>query len=170
MVNDSIEELMDWDMEPKPESLRWTSIFKDEGTATLRVSGRGKTWDLPFGEVFDVPGYRFHHDGQGFQGAERTMCKCLVSWWRDRFIYRSKTVPMIVKCWRGHGHVYSTALTGSINWPSSGAMLTKVLAWKANILHLTFVPERIQERAGRIAGYGPLTRCASNGRRWVSYS
>ena len=85
MVNDSIEELMDLDMEPKPESLRWTSIFKDEGTATLRVGGRGKTWDLPFGEVFDVPGYRFHHDGKGFQGAERTMCKCLVSWWRDRF-------------------------------------------------------------------------------------
>ena len=36
------------------------------------------------------------------------MCKGLVSWWRDRFIYRSKTVPMIVKYWRGHGHVYST--------------------------------------------------------------
>ena len=35
MVNDSIEELMDLDMEPKRESLWWTSIYKDEGTATL---------------------------------------------------------------------------------------------------------------------------------------
>ena len=40
------------------------------------------------------------------------MCKGLVSWWRVRFIYPSKTVPMIVKYWRGHGHVYSTALNG----------------------------------------------------------
>ena len=109
---------------------------------------KGKLGSLPFGEVFDVPGYRFHRDGKGFQGEERTMCKCLVSWWRDRFIYRSKTVLMIVKCWRGHGHVYSTSLTGSINWPSSGAMLTKVLAWKANILHLTFCARKNSGESG----------------------
>ena len=31
--------------------------------------------------------------GKGSQGAERTVRKGLGSWWRDRFIYRSKTVP-----------------------------------------------------------------------------
>ena len=39
---------------------------------TLRVGGRDKVWDLPFCEVFDVFEYRFHRDGKGFQGAERS--------------------------------------------------------------------------------------------------
>ena len=41
MVNDIIEELLDLDMEPKPESLWWTTTYTDEGTATLRVGSRG---------------------------------------------------------------------------------------------------------------------------------
>ena len=67
---------------------------------TLRVGGRDKVWDLPFCEVFDVFEYRFHRDGKGFQGAERSMCKTLRSWWRDKHIRRSKTVPMTTKCKR----------------------------------------------------------------------
>ena len=83
MVNDIIEELLDLDMEPKPESLWWTSTYKGEDMRTLRVGGRDKVWDLPFCEVSDVFGYRFHRDGKGFQGAERRMCKALRSWWGD---------------------------------------------------------------------------------------
>ena len=107
MVSDIIEELMDLDMEPKRESLWWTSTHKDKEKNPLRVESRNRAWVLPFCEVFDVLGYRFHRDGKGFQGAERTMCKGLRSWWRDKDIYRSKTVPMTVKCKRG--------LNGSIN-------------------------------------------------------
>ena len=116
-VNDIIEELLDLDMERKPESLWRTSTYKHEDKRTLRVGGRDKDWDLTFGEVFDLPGYRFHRDGKGFQGAERSMCKVLRSWWRDTYIYRSKTVPMTTKCKRVHSHVCSTVLNGSINWP-----------------------------------------------------
>ena len=47
MVNDIIEELLDLDMEPKPESLWWTSAHKHEDLTTLRVGSRGKTWDPP---------------------------------------------------------------------------------------------------------------------------
>ena len=61
---------------------------------TLRVGSRARAGELPFREVFDVWGYRYHRDGKGFQGAERTMCKGMGSWWRDKYIYRSKTVPM----------------------------------------------------------------------------
>ena len=39
MVNDIIEELFDLDMEPKAESLWWT---------TLRVGSRGSAWNSPF--------------------------------------------------------------------------------------------------------------------------
>ena len=81
MVNDIIEELLDLDIEPKPESVWWTSTFKDEDMRTLRVGGRDKIWDLAFCEVFDVLGYRFHRDGKGFQGVERSMFKVLRSWW-----------------------------------------------------------------------------------------
>ena len=44
MVNDVIEELMDLDMEPKPESLWWTCSYEEEEEHTLEVSGRGKVW------------------------------------------------------------------------------------------------------------------------------
>ena len=75
MVNDIGEELLDLDMEPKPESLWRTSTYKDEDMTTLRVGSTGKTGDLPFSGVFDVLGYRFRRDGKGSQGAERTLCK-----------------------------------------------------------------------------------------------
>ena len=128
MVNDIIEQLLDLDMEPKPESLWWTCTYRDEDTTTLKVGSTGKTWDLPSREVFEVLGYRYHRDGKGFQGAERTMCKGVGCLWRDKFIYRSKTVPMLTKCWRVLSHVSSTALNGSINWPWSAAMIDKVRA------------------------------------------
>ena len=38
MVNDIIEELLGLDMEPKPESLWWTSTHKHEDMQTLRTS------------------------------------------------------------------------------------------------------------------------------------
>ena len=54
MVNDIFEELLDLDMEPKPESLWRTSTHKHEDMTTLRVGRRGTTWDRPFREVFEV--------------------------------------------------------------------------------------------------------------------
>ena len=76
-------------MEPKPESLWWTSTHKCEDRTTLRVGSRGKTWDLPFREVFEVLGYRCRRDGKGFESAQGTMCKGTGSWWRDKFTDRS---------------------------------------------------------------------------------
>ena len=103
MVNDIIGVLLDLGLEAKPESL--SSTDKHEDMKTLSVGGRDKVWGLPFCEIFDVLGNRFHPDGKGFQGAERSICKALRSWWRVMYIYRSKTVPMTTKCKRIHGHV-----------------------------------------------------------------
>ena len=64
-VNDIIEELLNLDMEPKPESLRWTCSYEEEDQLTLKVGGGGKDWDLPFRKVFEVLGYRFQRDGKG---------------------------------------------------------------------------------------------------------
>ena len=58
--------------------------------------------------------------------------------WRDKYIYRAKTVSMTTKCKRVHSHVFSTVLDGSINWPWSDATIIKVHAWEAQILGLTF--------------------------------
>ena len=113
MAADESEELLDLDMEPKPESLWWTSAHQHGDVRTLSVGGRDKVWDLPFCEIFDVLGYRVCRDGKGFQGAECSMCKALRSWWRDKYIYRSKTVPMSTKRKRVHSHAYSTVLNGS---------------------------------------------------------
>ena len=53
-----IEELLDLDMEPKPESLWWTSTHKHEDMKTFRVGTRGVALELPLREVFEVLGYR----------------------------------------------------------------------------------------------------------------
>ena len=92
MANDIIEELLDLDMEPKPETLRWTCTRKDEDERTLKVWSRGKSWDLPFVEVFDLLVYHFRRTGKGIQGTEKTLRKGMGSWWRDGCIYRGKSV------------------------------------------------------------------------------
>ena len=73
-VKDIIEELLDLDREPKPESLWWTSTCQAEEN-TPKVGTGGFTWDLPFKEVFEVLGYRFHRGGKWSQAADRTLCK-----------------------------------------------------------------------------------------------
>ena len=114
MVKNIIAELLD--MEPKPELLWWTSTHKNEDVTTPQVGCRGKTWDLPFMEVFDVLGYGFYRDGfcrdgKGTQGTEKTSRKGLGGWWRDRYMYRSKSVPMKTMWHRVVSHVFSTAKT-----------------------------------------------------------
>ena len=73
MVNDIIEELLVLDMEPKLESLSWACTYEREDTTTLKVGSRGNTWDLPFREVFEILGYRYHRDGKGIP-RRRTNC------------------------------------------------------------------------------------------------
>ena len=64
MVDEIIEELMDLDMEPKIDSLWWTSTIKDEDKLTLKVKCKGKSWGLLLVEVFDLLGYRFRRTGE----------------------------------------------------------------------------------------------------------
>ena len=80
-------------MEPMPESLWWTSTYKDEDRVTLIVENRDFAWDLPFKEVFEVFGVSVPSRWEGCPGAERTLWICMGSWWRDGHIYRSKTSP-----------------------------------------------------------------------------
>ena len=57
-------------------------------------------------------------------GAERTMCKGLESWWRDKYMYHSRTVlhdDQVQAC----------------PWL---CMINNVRAWEAKILRLTFRP------------------------------
>ena len=53
MVNGFVEELLNLDRNPKPESLWWTSSYEEEDKLTLQVGGGGKDWELPFREVFE---------------------------------------------------------------------------------------------------------------------
>ena len=114
MVNDIIEEQLDLAMEPKPESLWWTSTHTSEDGTTLKVGNRGHTWDLPFREVFDV----------------LVTGKALIV----------QSVPAKTKCHRVVSHVFSTALNCCVNWPWSVTTLTKVLQWDTKILHRAFTP------------------------------
>ena len=143
MVNDVIEELLDLDMEPKPESLWWTCLYEEEEQLTIKVAGQGKEWDLPFREVFDVLGYRFNREGKGAQGVEKTLRKGMGSWWRDVYIYRSRSVPLKTKCQRVVSHVFSTALNGSVNWNLTVAIARMVHYWETKILRLILRPKML---------------------------
>ena len=71
-------------MEPKPESLWWTSTHKHEDVRTLRLGGRDRAWD--WDTVFI---------GTGDSKVPNAPCaRAWVSWWRDEYIYRSKTEKM----------------------------------------------------------------------------
>ena len=66
------------------------------------------------------------------------MCMAMKSWWRDKYIYRAKTVSLEDKCKRVASLVNSTVLNGSINGPWSGTMIHKVCTWESQVLRLTF--------------------------------
>ena len=136
-------------MMAKPEALRWTSTYKAEDRATLKVENRHLAWDLPFIEVFEVLGYRFHRDGQSVQGADRTLCKGVGSWWRDGYIYRSKCLRLKTKRQRVVSHVFGTALNGSVNWPWS--VTTCASGNQKSCVSLS-VLQCTRERVGLIAG------------------
>ena len=48
MVNDIIEELLDLEKEPKPQSPWWTSTYKDDVKATLKVGKQTEHLGPPF--------------------------------------------------------------------------------------------------------------------------
>ena len=163
----SVNNCWTWTCSSKPESLWWTSKYKDEDRATLWVGKEFFMWDLHHKEVFEVPGYRYHRDGKGFQGAERTFCKGMASWWRDRYVYSSKSVPMKTRCQRVLSHVYSTTLNDSVNWSWSIDMLTRVLVWESKFHVSPFAPRCTPERAGQDMNRERAVPCASHGARWA---
>ena len=70
MVNDISVELLDLDMEPKPESLWWTSIHEGEDEGTRKVGRSGESRDLPL--VERSSGYPFPQDwDKGFRERKR---------------------------------------------------------------------------------------------------
>ena len=85
--------------------------------------------------------YRFQRDGKRTQEVEKTLRKGTGSWWRDAFIYRSKSVSPKTKCQRVISHVFSTALNSSANWTWNINNARMVHRWETKILRLTFRPK-----------------------------
>ena len=121
------------------------------GGTTLNMENRSQTWDWPFMEVFDVLGHRFHRDGEGGQGIEKTLRKGVGNWWRDGYICRSRSVPTKTKCRRVS---VMFAAPPSINW------LTKVRLWKSKILRLTLRPKTTVGKVGSNARRELHKHCA----------
>ena len=105
--------------------------------------GRGKEWDLPFVEVFDMLGYRFNRAGKGQQGVQKTLRKGMGSWWRDVYIYRSRSVPLKNRRQRVVSHVFSTALNSSLNWNWTINIARMVRYWETKIMRLTLRPKML---------------------------
>ena len=112
---DLIEELLDLDMEPKLESLWWTSTHKLKNMRTLSVGSRDQVWDLPFCEAFDVLGYRFHRDAKGVKAPSASRPVHLPF----------QDFPMKTKCKRGvqHSHEWQYQLAVECRHDSQGTGL-----------------------------------------------
>ena len=89
-------------------------VHEDEDERTLKVGSRGKSWDVPFAEPFDLLCCRFRRTERGIQRTEKTLSKGMGSWWRDGFIRRATSVSLSRKCERVVSHFFSTALGGSV--------------------------------------------------------
>ena len=119
----------------------WTSTYKAEDGVTLEVGSRGKSWEMPCVEGFDLLLYRFRRNGKGIHGTERTLKKGMGGgWWRDARIYRAQSVSMKAKCESVVSHVFSTALNRSVNWLWIGERVMRVKRWESKILRLTHRP------------------------------
>ena len=118
MVIDIIDVLMDLEMEPKPESLWWTSAYPAEDGMTLDVRRRKRSWEMPFVEISDTLGNRFRRNGRVFNGQVVHKRK---GWGVGGGMHTSirRTVPMRTECERVVSQVFSTGLNGSVNWPWS---------------------------------------------------
>ena len=65
-MNNISDEVTNLDMEPKLESLWWTSTYKAKVGATVQIKGRGKCWEMRFVEEFEKKkGYSW--DGQSVE-------------------------------------------------------------------------------------------------------
>ena len=88
MINDIIEELLDLDLEPKPESLWWMSTYKEEDKSTLKMGYAVRPGVGSSG--------RFRRTGKGGSGDGKDTEKwngMLVAGWVH--IYRAKSVKQI---------------------------------------------------------------------------
>ena len=71
------------------------------------------------------------------------MCKVLRSWWRDKYIYRSRTVSMKNQVYACPWSRVQRSPEWQYHWPWSDAMIHKVRAWESQILRLTHRARRI---------------------------
>ena len=113
MVNDIIEELMVLDMEPKLESLWWTSTYQAEEKETLKVANRGLAWDLPFQDVFEFTGYSGWERVSGCRSNVVQRHGQLVERWLHLPIKTSVGVPHL------HLHHHQTRVRTSLQPPRS---------------------------------------------------
>ena len=79
--------------------------------------------------VFDLPGYHFRRTEMEIQETEKTLRKGMGSW--DGYIYRARSISEET---RQGGHLFSTALNGSGNWPGSMERVMGVKRWESKIL------------------------------------
>ena len=77
MINDIIEELLDLDLEPKPESLWWMSTYKEEDKSTLKMGYAVRPGVGSSG--------RFRRTGKGVQVTEKTPRNGMGCWWQDGY-------------------------------------------------------------------------------------
>ena len=95
--------------------------YEDEDTTTFRVGSRGKTWDLPFSESFDVLGCRFHRDG-------------CVSEDRKDLVQKFGLVHPCAESWSCPQHCTELQHPLAVEW----SKLDNMRAWEAKILRITF--------------------------------
>ena len=156
-VNDIIEELLNLDMEPKPESLWWTRSYLEEDKLRLQVGGGGKDGNCRSGRSSRCWGNVFSVMGKAHKGSERLCAKEWAAGGATLIFIVRQSVSLKTKRQRVISHVFSTALNSSANWTWNvyNARLVHSLGDKDSSLNL-----QTQNATGRRVGRLQSTHCS----------
>ena len=105
------------------------------------MGSRGRCWDLPCVEAFDLPGCRCRRTGKGIQVTEKRSKKWMGSCWRDGYTYRAQSVSL-------SRNVTQWSVTFSALKLECELALEygPVKRWESKILRLTFRPKTVSRR------------------------
>ena len=107
MLKDLIEEAAEVDLEPKPASLLWTSMFTSEEKEDVILGTSKGCYNFPFEDEFRILGCMMSRQEKTCDAVEERMQSANKASWKDIKIYRSKDVPWRFKCQRLVDHVYA---------------------------------------------------------------
>ena len=111
-----IEEASRWDLVPKPASLWWTRTYDSEEKVNMILVTTSGCYKFPCEEHVQDLGLRHESAREHRTTQLKKGCNPLPKlFWKDILMYKSKDVPLKVRCQRLVDHVHAVFTYGRAN-------------------------------------------------------